>query len=270
MANLFLPQLITWFRLDEHVKRLKGRVDALESNPGGNTPTLQQVTVAGNSTIEPVVINNQLSVNGPGIFFTGIGANNPVRSSWSGHGTFAELRANGTLQLFNSTAGVILGSSSITATRILELPNVSGTLLSTGGTTTGFPITGDMEFQELVEIKSNTATAERKIYFDNAGGIVTEVINTDYNTQNSVNVTDNYTSIVSENTGAGAIAILRITPSTVAFNSDDPNSRGISSDTDFRSNITDYDFTQKIYVDEKVASSKTYKTFTSKVNQIDP
>ena len=34
MANLFLPQLITWFRLDEHVKRLKGRVDALESNPG--------------------------------------------------------------------------------------------------------------------------------------------------------------------------------------------------------------------------------------------
>ena len=35
MANLFLPQLITWFRLDEHVKRLKGRVDVLESSPGG-------------------------------------------------------------------------------------------------------------------------------------------------------------------------------------------------------------------------------------------
>ena len=35
MANLFLPQLITWFRLDEHVKRLKNRVDALELIPSG-------------------------------------------------------------------------------------------------------------------------------------------------------------------------------------------------------------------------------------------
>ena len=29
MANLFLPQIITWFRLDEHVKRLKSILDSL-------------------------------------------------------------------------------------------------------------------------------------------------------------------------------------------------------------------------------------------------
>ena len=56
MANLFLPQLITWFRLDEHVKRLKGRVDALESNPGGVqtiTGTFVNNTDPLNPKIEP-------------------------------------------------------------------------------------------------------------------------------------------------------------------------------------------------------------------------
>ena len=60
MANLFLPQLITWFRLDEHVKRLKGRVDILETNPTGvieitgtfvnNTDPSYPIIVAYNAT----------------------------------------------------------------------------------------------------------------------------------------------------------------------------------------------------------------------------
>jgi len=84
MANLFLPQLITWFRLDEHVRRLKGRVDDLESAPGGvqsvsgdtidntdplnpivDTPTLDQVVTAGDTAIEKTItVSDPNDVNG--------------------------------------------------------------------------------------------------------------------------------------------------------------------------------------------------------------
>ena len=137
MANLFLPQLITWFRLDEHVKRLKGRVDALESNPGGiqtvtgdtvdnddpqnpiiETPNLQQVTSTGNIT-NLNIINSKSS---------GIGY---IESRNTGSGTSAGIYGTGQLLLKNSTGFIgDISATNLTNNRSFQLPDTNGTLLT--------------------------------------------------------------------------------------------------------------------------------------------
>ena len=138
MANFFLPQIITWFRLDEHVKRLKEfvdslttRVETLENAPsgGGGAQNLQAVTTAGNTTNQPLVVNNQITVTGPGIFQNGSGANTPIRSSWIDNGTFSELRADGSIRLQNASAGVNIEPSLISDNRVIQVPDSNGTLV---------------------------------------------------------------------------------------------------------------------------------------------
>ena len=89
MANLFLPQLITWFRLDEHVKRLKGRVDALESNPGIQS-------VSGD------LVNNTDPLN-PTIIDAPEDGNQYARQD----GAWTEVEAGGVAQLKNYTVGTL-------------------------------------------------------------------------------------------------------------------------------------------------------------------
>lgn len=109
MANLFLPKIITWFRLDEHVRRLKDRVDDIENNPPVPvTPTLQQVTEAGNT------------------------ASLPIRSIDIIGDTEAQLSPQGFLALIKSITNnifVYLKADNITAIRTIQLPNESGTLV---------------------------------------------------------------------------------------------------------------------------------------------
>lgn len=115
MANLFLPQLITWFRLDEHVKRLKGRVDELEANP--SNPTLQQVTTAGNTSSNDIQI---------------VQSNTPKRltvrtSGFNDRSTGLDSTTG--LFMTNNTGTTTLSIGNNTTDRVLDLPDEDGTLI---------------------------------------------------------------------------------------------------------------------------------------------
>ena len=116
MANLFLPQIITWFRLDEHVKRLKGRVDALEANP--SNPTLQQVTTAGNTSSNDIEI---------------VQLNTPKRLTVRTYGfndRSTGLDSSSGLFMTNNRGTTTLSLGNNTTDRVLDLPDEDGTLIT--------------------------------------------------------------------------------------------------------------------------------------------
>ena len=144
MANLFLPQLITWFRLDEHVKRLKGRVDELEANP--SNPDLQQVTIQGNTTDQNIISSDTV-------------AERFIEARITNVNSSAGLYASGLLKLRNLLGFTTdLGTTNITADRTIELPDESG-VVALQVTETPYRVIGNfMNPTKFAELSTNNLT----------------------------------------------------------------------------------------------------------------
>jgi len=99
------------------------------------------------------------------------------------------------------------------------------------GTTTGNPVTGDIEL-----------SGERFLVAYSVNGYGALVLNDD----GSVGM-QNYNGLYSQGINLSTDSL------GIHISSDNPISRGITTSTDYSSNITDLDYTQKIYVDTKAS-----------------
>ena len=115
------------------------------------------------------------------------------------------------------------------------------------GTEPGSPVTGEIEVVE----------AGRTIFLNNG-----EV-------DNSLVIAEGGMYIIAEDLINTYIAMISVEPSSnkVEVNCNNPVSRGLTAAQDFTNNITDLDYTQKKYVDQKVADSRPYKVYTALLTQ---
>ena len=107
----------------------------------------------------------------------------------------------------------------------------SGDFIPLSGTEPGSPVTGDLEMGDAVSLKINGLS----------GG--------------SFYVGD--IDITAMSVGEDGISIV----------SNNPNSKGLTGFQDYTPKITDLDYVQKKYVDEKVADSRPYKVYTALLTQ---
>lgn len=126
----------------------------------------------------------------------------------------------------------------LTDNRIYKLPDINGTILTTGGTTSGFPITGNIETQDYVVNIGQNVT-------ENEG--VTDGLYS----YSRVDGSGSYT-LISGNKTNNTVSVLTVGQENIVINSSVPTSRGIIGNQDFTANITDLDYTQKKYVDEQI------------------
>ena len=103
-----------------------------------------------------------------------------------------------------------------------------GLVIPLSGTTVGNPVTGNIELNEVT-----------KIYFNN----------TDYYRAINFSFKDEGINISSTNNISGYTSFIQISPEHILIYSNNETSKGLSSNVDFTQNITDLDYTQKIYVD---------------------
>ncbi len=123
MAKDFLPKVITWFRLDEHVKRLKEfvdslttRIETLENAGGGEIPNLLQVTTEGNTTDKDIISEHASQVRV-------IEVKQTITNAAAG------LYATGLLKLRNVLGWTAnLSGGNLTADRTFEFPDSDGTI----------------------------------------------------------------------------------------------------------------------------------------------
>jgi hypothetical protein len=98
------------------------------------------------------------------------------------------------------------------------------------GTTTGNPVTGDIQL--------DAATGDRFIFSGDLSG--------DYK---RIKWNDDDETFALERSTGGDITTFQIGNNSFVLNAVDVASKGLSGVQDYSANITDYDFTQKIYVD---------------------
>jgi len=115
------------------------------------------------------------------------------------------------------------------------LSGVNGSFIPLSGTVSGSPVTGDVSIQDdlLWSLKNN----QQEIVFNDDGSGVQIIANS--------------------GTEQG---ILNIGSNSVTVSSTDTTSRGISGMQDHSANITDLDYTQKIYVDNAISSNRKVDT----------
>lgn len=135
----------------------------------------------------------------------------------------------------------------------LNFPAENGTLalkensIPLTGTTINKPVTGDIEVNSYFRIYSNNV-------FENTGMFLEFA-------EDRLNIGANRLS------ANPTFTKFKFTPINIILESSFINSRGIVGQQNFSPNITDLDYTQKIYVDTKVAESKPYKVYTAIINQ---
>jgi hypothetical protein len=100
------------------------------------------------------------------------------------------------------------------------------------GTTTGNPVTGDIEFEDPF------IGSTRRIYVPFNGGEKEIAFPDDASITLTVNDVDN-----------GVVGVMSLGTIGLTISSNEPSSAGITGGADFSPNITDLDYTQKIYVD---------------------
>jgi len=140
-------------------------------------------------------------------------------------------------------------------TALRYLYDQSQNAIPLSGTEIGKPVTGDIEIADEIKIKSVDVSATDGYLKFKTG-------------QFEQKTTDNIGLTNSEIRSSGTSAFFRVTDNNTGFsnqisvsnvgidvNSTDPLSRGLSAIQDFSPNITDLDYTQKIYVDS-LATSK--------------
>ena len=129
---------------------------------------------------------------------------------------------------------VIVQNGQVVTTSISNIGGESGgDFIPLSGTEVGKPVTGDIEFLDGGKI---SVIDDKISLYSGSGAAYIKVDNTGF--------------YVSDGVGIG---FTNIGTNTFKFNSSEPYAIGFSSDQDFSPNITDLDYTQKIYVDTKVA-----------------
>lgn len=136
------------------------------------------------------------------------------------------------------------------------------------GTEVGSPVTGDIEIADDIKIKSVDVSATDGYLKFRTG-------------QFEQKTTDNIGLTNSEIRSSGTSAFFRVTDNNTGFsnqisvsnlgidvNSTDPLSRGLSAIQDFSPNITDLDYTQKIYVGFRGTATLSSGTVTVTTDKI--
>jgi hypothetical protein len=140
------------------------------------------------------------------------------------------------LELLLIDLGILLGINS----EEIEL----GNYIPLTGTEVDNPVTGDIEI-----IKQTDQLVM---------GLVCNDI--DIDNQRYIGFGDDGTVVLKNiNTSTGDEVSLSVDPANIIFGSSLPSSRGISGSSDFTPNITDLDYTQKIYVDTKQPKFYSFK-----------
>jgi len=172
---------------------------------------LQEVTDIGNSTTNSIYSTN--SVNA-------IDESNGNKLSLKSDGLyFVNEDALSTAKLIQSTAGSFV---------TVEMPAIDGRLLTTSGTEVGNPVTGSIQFIPYTD-KGNLYV---KAYDDEAG----------------LFMDTNEMGLGLSNSVLGTFSNLSVLQDKINIKISEPSSRGIVGEQDFTANITDFDYTQEIYV----------------------
>ena len=117
------------------------------------------------------------------------------------------------------------------------------------GTEVGSPVTGDIQFQDGA--------------FDNKIG---HTISWD-GYQGGLHFNDGFVSLSASNSISLNESFFELSPIYAQFIGTAASSPGIKGAYDYTANITDLDYTQKKYVDQKVADSRPYKVYTALLTQ---
>jgi hypothetical protein len=139
-----------------------------------------------------------------------------------------------------------LGQNVLESDLIYFSSGSSGDFIPLNGTTNGNPITGDIEIQanQIHNIfQGDLNTNHKAIVFPDEDGIIFNFV---------------------ETSSSGNFIF---TSQGLRINSDFPLSHGLSGTQDYTPNITNLDYTQKKYVDQKVADSRPYKVYTALLSQ---
>jgi len=143
------------------------------------------------------------------------------------------------------------------------------------GTTVGSPVSGDIEIGASVwnflgtKIYNTQFNQEDENTYENSISFSNE--NGPWLVLSSKNITTNRETILRLSGGGFELIseglTINNTGGLLSFNSTIPNSRGLISEYNYSLDITDTDYTQKIYVDTKVAEVRPYKVYTALLNQ---
>jgi len=123
---------------------------------------------------------------------------------------------------------------------------VGGDFIPLSGTTVGNPVTGNIEISEYKGLVRINETEEKTSF---------------------IGFEDGNSTIRTLDTGLGYVSQIQIVGNSIEILNQNPSSRGLGSYDDYTSNITDLDYTQKKYVDQKVADSRPYKVYTALLTQ---
>ena len=123
---------------------------------------------------------------------------------------------------------------------------VGGDFIPLSGTTVGNPVTGNIEISEYKGLVRINETEEKTSF---------------------IGFEDGNSTIRTLDTGLGYVSQIQIVGNGIEILNQNPSSRGLGSYDDYTSNITDLDYTQKKYVDQKVADSRPYKVYTALLTQ---
>ena len=132
--------------------------------------------------------------------------------------------------LFNITENIDI--------RVINIENtpVTGNYIPLTGTTGGNPVSGGIE---VLEVGDNFWI--KGIDYD-------EIINS---IKHLLSFSEGSVRLVSHNSTLGIATYLAVTEAEVRVGSDSQNFCGLRGDADYSPNITDLDYTQKIYVDQR-------------------
>jgi hypothetical protein len=271
------------------------------------TPNLQQVTDISNSTTTGIFVDNpygtsefgtqyfggspqfKFNTNGDGVEFSSglamlINANieewfslqvidsdntfdsRITMSPYLVSIGFNSLGANSNIYLDGSGFGIqtaagggvgYLRSDNLLGTHSYQLPGIDGVLateeyiglnyIPLTGTINGSPVTGPIQMTPY--------------------GVVGNIYTTDGTDSSGLYIDITEASIGLENPTSGYNSFMGVFNDRAYISIQDPASRGLSSSFDYTANITDLDYTQKIYVDNIVASSKPYQIYTALLTQ---
>ncbi len=126
---------------------------------------------------------------------------------------------------------------------------ISGDFIPLTGTTVGNPVTGSIEYVGTgydVGLNQTYADFLNTISFRQDEGVYISSTNGNTSDQSNISVAETFVAV-------NAVGTSFIVSDQEVQVSNGASGKGITSTTDYTANITDLDYTQKIYVDKKVA-----------------
>jgi hypothetical protein len=147
---------------------------------------------------------------------------------------------------------VIVQNGQVITTSINNIGGETGNVfIPLTGTEVGKSVSGDIELNELVKLKNVITNNQREIYFTDDGYIT--MSNQNLETGNIQNLYIGSSDCTIYTTDGVDYTEIRNDINGLNIRGTNPLARGIIGQQDFSPNITDLDYTQKIYVDTHIA-----------------